>query len=200
MQMANPMRTQMRLFCRLSVGLGLIGVVSCSAVDDGSRGTVESAPGRLQPTLITTTAASASPQTPAGPQDVVAWPCDARPEYRFADRPSHALSQHVPDRICREDSECGDGFCDRGRCAPIWEDRYGQRCSMTCQCQPFLCIEGRCRSCLHHTDCVVHVSASVCGKDPLVTSVAIANNCGVLGTRETHLPAEPVRSPPPATP
>jgi hypothetical protein len=191
------------LFPWLSVGMGLICLVACSAVEDGPRGRVKNVAGRHQLSSTATTAtaaASASTKPSAGPQDVVAWPCDARPEHRVVDRPPHALSQSVPDRACREDRECGDGFCDRGRCAPIWEDRYGQRCTMTCQCSPYLCLEGRCRSCLRHAECLEPHGMSVCYKDLLFHSVPFANVCAALGMHETRLPPEPVRPPPPTPP
>src|SRR5689334_5064863 len=125
--MAIPMRTQMTrtLLAWLSVGVGIVGLVSCSAAEDGPRGPVENVPGRH----TATTASSASAKPMAGPQDVQALPCGARPMRYLGDLPPRALSQRVPDRACSDDSECGDGFCDRGRCAPIWEDWYGQRCS-----------------------------------------------------------------------
>jgi hypothetical protein len=186
------------LFLGLSVGLGLICLASCSAAKDGPRGPVENVAGRHQTSSTATTAtaaASASTKPPAGPQDVAAWPCDSGHEHRLEDRRLHALSQRVPDRACREDRECGDGFCDRGRCAPIWEDRYGQRCTMTCQCGPFLCLEGRCRSCLHHTECVENGNS--CGWYEVTTTFSLG--CGFLGPHETHLPPDPVRQGPPPT-
>jgi hypothetical protein len=186
------------LFAWLSVGMGLLGLVSCLAAEDGPRGPVENAPGRTRTSSPATAAASASPKPPAGPQDIVAWPCGARPVHFFGDPPPHALSQSVPDRYCREDGECGDGFCDRGRCAPIWQDRYGQRCTMTCQCEPYLCLEGRCRSCLHHAECN-EMGLDVCGKDGRIIT-PWGNDCGGLGPHESHLPPEPVRPPPPPTP
>jgi hypothetical protein len=75
-----------------------------------------------------------------------------------------AWSQHVPERDCTDDDECGDGFCDRGRCAAIWtcRERYGQRCdehgfaapSRSGPPEKCLCVEGRCRSCLSDAECV----------------------------------------------
>src|SRR4051812_38500186 len=119
------MRTQMprTLLAWLTVGVSLGGLVSCSAVDDGQRGPVENAPGRYRavpassgaeiPSSSTPTAASSTSTKPtAGPQDVLALPCSAHPLHPL-DPPRHALSQKVPDRACSEDSECGDGFCDR---------------------------------------------------------------------------------------
>jgi hypothetical protein len=209
MQVAIPMRTQMirTLFLGLAAGVGGGCCISCSATENGPSSPVTTAPethrtipassgANILSSATPTAGASASTKPPAGPQDVQASPCGVRHEY-IPGAPWRALSQHVPDRACSEESDCGDGFCDRGRCAPIWEQIYGQRCTMACQCEPFLCIEGRCSSCLRHAEC----GRRVCGKDPLVTTVPIANDCGgVLGMRETHMPPEPARPPPPPTP
>lgn len=210
MQVAIPVRTQMirTLFLGLAAGAGAGCFISCSAAQNGPSSPVATAPethraipassgAKTLYSATPTAVASASAKPPAGPQDVQTWPCDAHPDILGAPR-SRALSQHVPDRACSKESECGDGFCDRGRCAPIWEEIYGQRCTMACQCQPFLCIEGRCSSCLRHTDCGGY--GNVCSKDPLITTVPIANDCGILGIHSTHMPPEPVRPPPPSTP
>ena len=190
----------------ISLGLGLGSMVSCSAAENGPSSPVVTAPethraipassGAKLPYSATPTAvASASAKPPAGPQDVQALPCGVRHEHALEAPPWRALSQHVPDRTCSGESECGDGFCDRGRCAPIWEDLYGQRCTMTCQCGPFLCLEGRCMSCLHHTECVEN--GNTCAV--YHPTSAVSSGCGVLGMHSTHMPPEPVRPPPPAT-
>lgn len=209
--MAIPVRKKMlRIISLVSAALvGLAGLFSCSAVDDGQKNSIENALGRPRANPVSsgaeilssatpTPSSSASAKPAAGPQDVQAWPCGTRPDHILGAPPPRALSQHVPDRACSKESDCGDGFCDRGRCAPIWEDRYGQRCTMTCQCQPFLCIEGRCSSCLSHADCGGY--GHVCGRDPLITTVPIANDCGALGMHSTYMPPEPIRPPPPPTP
>ncbi|MCK6590454.1 MAG: hypothetical protein L6Q76_23060, partial [Polyangiaceae bacterium] len=36
------------------------------------------------------------------------------------DCPARAWSKNVPKSRCTKDSECGDGFCDRDHCAPLW--------------------------------------------------------------------------------
>jgi hypothetical protein len=76
-----------------------------------------------------------------------------------------AWSQNVPEHDCTNDDECGDGFCDRGRCAAIWTcgERFGQRCvdgktapsrgSESNGCIG-LCLNGRCRSCTSDAECV----------------------------------------------
>lgn len=214
------------LFLGLAAWVVLAWLVSCSAAEDVPNGHVENAPGRHRqvptgsgyPRLSSSTAtaaASASIPPTADPRDRQTAPCftaEPRPTSPpFVDEPPsgqappggppmppppRALSQNVPDRACRADSECGDGFCDRGRCAPIWEDRYGQRCAMDCQCGPYLCLEGRCRSCLRHAEC--SGMGGVCGIGRLSPSFAYA--CGALGMHQRKLPPEPVRPPPPPTP
>lgn len=209
MQMVSSLRTQMSRIPSLGLAalMSLVGFVSCSAVDAGSKNPVENVPESHRadpasssakiPSSATTAAASDSPQKPPpGPQDVRAWPCGARPEHIAGAPPPHALSQHVQDRACNEDSECGDGFCDRGRCAPIWEEEYGQRCTMTCQCGSFLCLEGRCRSCLRHAECVENGNS--CAAYGITTTFSLG--CGASGMREPRMPPEPVRPPPPPTP
>jgi hypothetical protein len=71
------------------------------------------------------------------------------------DSPSRPWSKNVPKRRCTNDDECGDGFCDRGRCAAIWTSTQslGQRCGWDRQCAFFLCIDGRCRSCASDAEC-----------------------------------------------
>lgn len=72
------------------------------------------------------------------------------------DCPSHALSKKVPKRACTKDEQCGDGFCDRGRCGAIWTCtvEYGQRCENDEKCGVhYLCMDGRCRSCVSDGEC-----------------------------------------------
>jgi hypothetical protein len=70
--------------------------------------------------------------------------------------PDHAWSTKVPKRHCAKDSECGDGYCDRGRCAAIWTcgSNYGQRCESDPHCSLVPCMDGRCRSCASDAECV----------------------------------------------
>lgn len=46
------------------------------------------------------------------------------------DKPARPWSKNVPKRSCTKDDECGEGSCDRGRCAAIWTWNLtlGQRC------------------------------------------------------------------------
>ncbi len=99
--------------------------------------------------------------------------------------PSQPWSQHVPDQDCSNDSECGDGFCDRGHCNAIWTCRVraGMPCEMHEHCEGFgdsICIDGRCRSCKTHAEC----EAAFPGKG-LVCNIPqrppYPRHCGVLG-------------------
>ena len=92
--------------------------------------------------------------------------CNLRFSGGFWQSNSRVWSQNVPDRDCTTDSECGDGFCDRGHCGAIWscETRYGQRCingiaapspgggeNQICE---GICLDGRCRSCIADEECI----------------------------------------------
>jgi hypothetical protein len=108
------------------------------------------------------------------------------------------LSKSVPSRTCTKDEECGDGFCDRTACAPIWTWRtgIGQRCgpnTRVLDCGSRLCIDGRCRSCLSHAECPKAFPA--CGRNG-TPSDPRGNSCSGLGLKEVGLPLEP----PPPTP
>ena len=89
---------------------------------------------------------------------------DCEPAYCGSCRP-RPWSTDVPDGACKADGECGDGFCDRGRCAAIWgaNERYGQRCihgkpppigdDPDDECSG-ICLDGRCRSCTSDAECI----------------------------------------------
>jgi hypothetical protein len=88
-----------------------------------------------------------------------------------------AWSQNVSERDCAVDDECGDGFCDRGRCAAIWtcRHRYGQHC-VDGKTAPSrvgghdgcygLCLEGRCRSCTLDEECAKEYGSPDSGCNP----------------------------------
>lgn len=83
--------------------------------------------------------------------------------------PQEVWSTHVPKRTCKKDEECGDGFCDRGKCAAILtcRARYGQRCETPEQCESFVCLDGRCRSCASDKECELNgTSANKCDPHP----------------------------------
>ena len=69
--------------------------------------------------------------------------------------PTRQWSTNVPKRRCVKDDECGDGFCDRGRCAAIrtCASDYGQRCQPDDECGWHPCRDGRCRSCVSTAEC-----------------------------------------------
>ena len=72
--------------------------------------------------------------------------------------PSQPWSRYVPDQACSKDDECGDGFCDRGRCNAIWTCRVraGMPCKEHSHCEGSVagvCIDGRCRSCTSDAEC-----------------------------------------------
>lgn len=71
------------------------------------------------------------------------------------DCPKRIWSRNVPKGKCKADGQCGDGFCDRGQCAPFWscDASYSQPCKKDEQCAGYLCIEGRCRSCISTAEC-----------------------------------------------
>ena len=87
------------------------------------------------------------------------------------DCPERAWSKSVPKRRCTKDNECGDGFCDRGRCAPVWSctSDYGQPCERDNHCGVRPCIDGRCRSCKSDTECTgFKIQDAKCVSDPFV--------------------------------
>jgi hypothetical protein len=102
------------------------------------------------------------------------------------DCPTRAWSKHVPNRRCTKDDECGDGFCDRGRCAAIWTCAVGcgERCESDRHCDLFrACLDGRCRSCAATEECdrTQGPHDSECTADPKIPG---ARECrGTLGSR-----------------
>lgn len=94
------------------------------------------------------------------------------------DCPPRAWSKNVPKRRCTQDNECGDGFCDRERCAPLWTCRveYSRPCERNDQCYGGPCIEGRCRSCSSDTECekLRRVMPAACSPD---TDIPGARRC-----------------------
>lgn len=159
-------RLYQRAFFSLVISIS-IACASCSAADDAP-GTQVGLP-TARATISPSAALPSSPSSPGtGPTQVDG--AIAR------DWPPRPWSKNVPDRACAIDNECGDGFCDRGKCAPIWTwtHIYGQRCDAlhsyhpeTCpstpagprcdlmpSCGGYLCLDGRCRSCVSNDECV----------------------------------------------
>jgi hypothetical protein len=148
--------------------LGSMAIASCSSVEPvPGGGHVENA-GSRTPTPVPSVGAGqiASPPSTVGPLSPLDWAIRD-------DCPPRAWSKNVPDRACTEDSECGDGYCDRNHCAAIWtcSEHYGQRCYGPRSERSGLCdgpcIEGRCRSCLSDDECVTALGGrAVCGPHP----------------------------------
>lgn len=207
--------TQTR-FRTLIVGLvawaALAGFVSCSSSDQApGEGRVEHpdpgakaspTPTRLAPPPDATSETSGPLEPPPPPSEMG----DATSGFTQSpldkaiakDKPARPWSKNVPKRRCTKDDECGDGFCDRGRCAAIWTytERYGQRCEGDRWCFNHLCIDGRCRSCASDTDCErLHlIQDGRCTPDTMVPD---ARECsGVIGS----VVGTPSPGPPPQAP
>jgi hypothetical protein len=69
--------------------------------------------------------------------------------------PKRAWTHNVPKRRCTNDGQCGDGFCDQGRCVARWtcDAFYGEPCSGEYCGRIRPCINGRCRSCTAKSGC-----------------------------------------------
>ena len=159
------------LFLGLVAWIGLACAASCSPSDEARRGgRVEhpvdpGPPAPPPPTYLAPSSASA----PVTPTPSVARPLSRSESYEqrsgrklspldkaiLDDCPERAWSQNVPKRRCTNDGQCGDGFCDRGRCAAIWScgADYGERCEKQDHCGVRPCIDGRCRSCTSEAEC-----------------------------------------------
>jgi hypothetical protein len=198
--MAFSMRTQMTrrplkvAFMALVAWIGLSCVASCLSDGEAPVGARTKNPRQRPPNpgAPVEEAQEAKPPPPGGPfsqlDKEIADDCVVVSE----NGPvlGRAWSQNVPERDCTSDDECGDGFCDRGRCAAIWTcgERYGQHCvnGNTAPSRWFksdgcygLCIEGRCRSCASDDECAKasgHTNAK-CGPGRERSG---ARRCGVL--------------------
>src|SRR5262245_32043777 len=131
------------LFLGLAVWIGLGGAASCSSDDQAPGGgrvehPVEPGP-RAEPGSMNASSPPTSLAPPASAAETPMPPSvDPRPSLsdRFEqstgiklsplekviaeDCPKRVWSKNVPERRCTKDNECGDGFCDRERCAPLW--------------------------------------------------------------------------------
>jgi hypothetical protein len=184
-------------FVGLTILVALTSVISCVSSDDVPGGRRVEHPDPSAPTPIATTnAVSPSVQTETLTPTVDPPPLASVDEPPLGltrspldkaiaeDDPARPWSKSVPKRSCTKDDECGDGFCDRGRCAAIWTstERYGQRCERDGQCGSRPCIDGRCRSCISDMECegVRSVQNAKCTPDIVV---AEARECsGVVPT------------------
>jgi hypothetical protein len=170
MQM-NRMRWR-PLFVGLLAWIGLGVAASCSSDDQAPGGGRIEYPGGPGPTKAPPTPTSLAPP-PASAAETPASSEDRRPSLSeifeqktgiklsplekviAEDCPERAWSKNVPQRRCTNDGECGDGFCDRDRCAPLWTcfKEYGRRCEKDDHCAFHLCVDRRCRSCISDKEC-----------------------------------------------
>ncbi len=153
-------------FLGFSAVLSIATIASCSSVEPAPGGGRVEYAGSQVP-APPSSAQGPNPSSSVGPLSPLDWAIRN-------DCPARSWSKNVPERSCMEDSECGDGFCDRGHCAAIWtcDERYGQRCygpqsEWSGWCNG-VCLEGRCRTCLSDAECVTAAlgKARVCNPDP----------------------------------
>lgn len=146
-----------RLIVGLAAWMGLGFAVACSSTDPApAGGRVEHPDPTPTPSPTTPSVEPSSepetpePETPAPPEEAA-----QRPKPLEADHPARPWSKNVPKRSCTKDDQCGDGFCDRGRCAAIWTyiAQYGQLCEGTPKGGSLPCIDGRHRSCVSDSEC-----------------------------------------------
>jgi hypothetical protein len=146
--------------------LSLVCAASCLSGDEAPAGGRLEHPQPRAPMPVSSAEQDGGPPLPVEPfsalDKAIANDCVSTPSNPSGIRP---WSQDVPDRDCTNDGECGDGFCDREHCAPIWTCnlRYGQRCvdgraapnywGARQQCEG-ICLDGRCRSCESDAECV----------------------------------------------
>jgi hypothetical protein len=149
----------------LASGLYVLVLAGCGAKDEAAK----------RPSIH----AGGYPGSPGGPVPVASGPfcrpmSDVPPavlgEVTEKEPPPGPISENVPDKTCMHDLECGDGFCDRGRCAAIWDfgRTYGQECEILPtihQCGGWLCLDGRCRSCVSDEECKSQLGGGTCEPD-----------------------------------
>jgi hypothetical protein len=160
------------LFAGLLAWIGLGAAASCSSDDQAPGGGRIEHPGGPGPTKApphappfapspASAAVSSAPsvdRTPT-PSEIyeknTGLKLSPRDKAIIDDCPERAWSKNVPQRHCTKDDECGDGFCDRDRCASFWTCRpvYGVPCATDDDCAIRLCIDGRCRSCVSNAEC-----------------------------------------------
>jgi hypothetical protein len=168
-----------RLIFSLAPCVSIACGASCSAANDVPGSSINP-PATQAAAALSARLSSSSPQPETAPMSI---------DREIAgDWPPRPWSKSVPDRVCTNDNECGDGFCDRGKCAPIWSwtHIYGQkcdalrlyhpstcpafgsplvpRCDMMPLCGGYLCLDGRCRSCESDNECIelIGLPGAVC--------------------------------------
>jgi hypothetical protein len=176
----------------LAAWVALAGLASCVSSDDAPAGARVEHPDRgpkAPPPPASAQATSEPSVRPPSPSDVGEPPSGFTlspiDEAIRKDKPSRPWSKNVPKRSCTKDDECGDGFCDRGRCAAIWtyHEQYGQRCEWDRWCGGYLCIDGRCQSCVSDEECARTESWQSDPKCESVDKIPNARECfGVVGS------------------
>jgi len=181
------------LFIGLTAWSGVAGMVSCVSTDDapvggrvehpdpGAKTPPPAAPAQAAPGSL------AHPRSPSGagetPSGVT---LSSNDKVLRNDYPARPWSKNVPERNCTKDDECGDGLCDRGRCAAIWTWNLslGQRCESDWWCGVYLCIDGRCRSCVSDEECTRTESWQSDPKCESSNNIPNTRECiGVVGSR-----------------
>ncbi len=142
-----------------------------------------------------------------------ALPCtvDADCDSRFCNRGLCAALRtgNLPNGSpCRADDHCQSGLCDRGVCTdiggmrnanhgitcrpiPPFAERRGRRFEVPCD--PYICLDGRCRSCNSDAECTYWYGGGTCAHDPGLPG----ESCG------DHRPLDPdapYKTPPPQPP
>ncbi len=191
-----PHRDSRHGLLALAAGAGLAGLCACGATEEAPKARVVSP---VEKSFVPVEAPAPSGEgTPTEkPKDRAFSELDEEATDVLFPRP---LSKHVPNRTCTKDEECGDGFCDRTACAPIWtwRTKIGQRCgpnTKVLDCGSRICIDGRCRSCLSHAECPKQLA--VCNSVG-TWSEPLGNACVARGLMPGLQPEPPPPQPLPA--
>ncbi len=179
----------------LAAGAGIACLTSCGATEEAPKTRVASpVEQQAAPPPSEPCAEGAPSEEPSAPRSRE--PDEDIPGLLFP----RVWSKNVPSRTCTKDDECGDGFCDRTACAPIWisGEGYGQRCGPDTKRPDCggsrVCIDGRCRSCLAHAECPGKFGRCSRRSDPYRPN---GNGCGgVMGPKVVWSPADPPPPPP----
>jgi hypothetical protein len=180
------------LFVGLAVWVALASLASCVSSDDAPAGGrvehpdpgAKSPPPPTAPTPVNLEASAHTPPSSDVKEPRSGFTLSPIEKAIREDKPSRPWSKNVLERRCTKEDECGDGFCDRGRCAAIWtyHERYGQRCESDWWCGGYLCIDGRCRSCISDEECAHTASWQGDPKCESVDNIPNARECyGVVG-------------------
>lgn len=126
---------------------------------------------------------------------------------------SRALPETGPSG-CSSDVDCSGGFCDRtGRCGTVDVNatgRFGTPCTLPPRnpngtangeqntCGSYLCINGRCRSCLEDSECQIEYGAPSCGQI-LESNRWPGNTCGNYSGAKASAPQRRASQPAPSS-